>query len=106
MRVTMEVVVAEGTGRPPIGAPVVAEVRDTTLQDAGAVTLARAEASVAPTGPLAEVALEFDQVPGGDVTAFAHVDVNGDGRLSRGDWVNVASVPISGARVRVVVTPI
>ena len=105
MRVTIEVV-ADGAQRPPTGAVVVAEVRDTSLQDALATTLARGDAIVAAAGSLAEIGLNFEASAGADVTAFAHVDVDGDGRVSEGDWLSVTAVPVRAIRTRVAVVRI
>jgi uncharacterized lipoprotein YbaY len=93
MRVVIELS-ADGPERPPAGASVHVELRDTSYADAPAVTLASASGEATEAGePLASVALEVDEVPDG-TTVWAHVDVDGDGRVSPGDYITMASWPV------------
>lgn len=99
-------VVAEGEARPRQGAPIRVEVRDTSLADAPAETLATATTKVSGTGddPLATVELSVEGGPG-HRTVWALVDVDGDGRTSEGDFVTTRSYPVGpGDEVRVEVT--
>jgi uncharacterized lipoprotein YbaY len=85
---------AEGQERPPAGSPVRVELRDTSYADAPAVTLASGTAQVTDGDPFARVELEVDRVPDG-TTVWAHVDVDGDGRVSSGDFITMASWPVA-----------
>lgn len=104
MKVLVEIY-AEGTARPPAGAPVLVQVRDTSLQDAPAIVLGDARGAVTGDAPLASAEVRWRD-PATSPTVWAHVDVDGDGRVSRGDFVTVRShavPPGDGARVRVTV---
>jgi hypothetical protein len=95
-----------GPDRPPPGVAVRVEARDTSLQDAAAVIVGRATASVDPGEPrLASVEDTIDPMP--DMcTAWVHVDVDGDGRVSAGDYITMEAFPVpprDGAEVEVVV---
>lgn len=106
MPVVVVTVVAEGERRPPRGAPIRVEVRDTGLADAPAETLAVATAKVSGPGedPLATVELAVEAGPG-HRTVWALVDVDGDGRTSEGDFVTTRAYPVGpGDEVRVEVT--
>jgi hypothetical protein len=76
--------------RPEPGSRVVIELRDTSLEDAPAITMEAAEGVVAPgRGPLlATVELLPPRAP---LTVWAHVDADGDGRVSVGDLVTMES---------------
>jgi uncharacterized lipoprotein YbaY len=110
-------VVAEGPDRPPAGAPVRVEVRDTTLADTEAPLVAEQRAVVAgeQSSWLQNVEIEIRDEsidPRGRLTAFAHVDVDGDGALSAGDFITTRSFPVpvqeaaGEARLQVAVTRI
>jgi uncharacterized lipoprotein YbaY len=94
MKLRIELIV-EGPGRPPVGAPIRVQVRDTSLQDAPARVLAEHRVAVRKSGGqrIAQVTLNFG--PEGRPTVWAHVDVDGDGRVSRGDYVSTRSYPAS-----------
>lgn len=104
---TVEVYCDDPT-RPPAGAPVLVQVRDTSLQDAAAVVLARARGTVGAgrDDAIARVELEADwSAPSPEV--WVHVDADGDGRVSTGDYLTTQSHPVprgagpSTVRVRV-----
>ena len=96
MFVIVEVNVA-GDARPPEDAIVRVEIRDTALADARAVTLGTGHGRVRGRGSWLEtVEVEVDELPDGS-TAFAHVDVDDDGRVSSGDFLTVQSYPVPRA---------
>jgi hypothetical protein len=104
--VTVEVVV-EGPARPPAGVPVIVQVRDTAEQDAPAKVLGEARDTISGRqgAGLATVQVVIG-TRGAEPTVWAHVDVDGNGRVSRGDYVTVQSYPVpagSKPRVRVAV---
>jgi len=105
MKVVVEISVS-GAERPPAGAPVRVEVRDTSLADAPSVTMGGADGVVgeAAQGPLGVLEVELASLPRG-CTVWAHVDVDEDGRVSRGDFLTTAAFPVPpGERVTVPVT--
>ncbi len=85
----------EGDQRPPPGAPVIIEVRDTSVANAASRTLASATGEV--HGRLGDwlATVELD-VPGlaSQNTVWAHIDVNRDGRVSPGDFITTAAYPV------------
>jgi hypothetical protein len=92
-------VVVEGEDRPPAGAPLRLEVRDTTLADIEAPLVAETRAAVSgeESSRLQSVELEIPDAkidPRGRLTAFAHVDVDGDDALSPGDFITTQSYPV------------
>ncbi len=96
----------EGAERPPAGAPVVVRVEDTTYADAAAEVVAEARGRVSDGGEalLESLELPFASAGPGDYRVRAHVDVDDDGAVTRGDYVSTASYA-AGAdmSVRVVV---
>lgn len=80
----------------PPGASVVAEIRDTSYADALAVPLAATRTGVPQSGAIQNLATEFhvDLVPEG-ATVWVHVDADGDGRVSQGDFITMQSYPIA-----------
>jgi uncharacterized lipoprotein YbaY len=91
--ILVQVTVA-GSERPPEDAAVRVEVRDTSIADAPAVTLGSATGRVRGRGSWIEtVEVDVDDLPDG-CTVFAHVDVDGDGRLSAGDYLTTQSYPV------------
>ena len=98
MLIVVEVNTRE-TDPPPAGTPVHVEVRDTSLADAPAITLGRADGEVrGRDGWLETLELEVDEAPPG-TTVWVHVDADRDGRVSSGDFLTTASyeVPPGGA---------
>jgi hypothetical protein len=84
---------APGQARPPAGAPVVVQLRDTTFQDVAHPVLAEAHGHVAaePGERLAALELDLPAAAPTSITAWAHVDADDDGRVSRGDYVTTAA---------------
>lgn len=101
---------SEGATRPLPGSPVRVQVRDTGLADAPAVVVAEA-AGVVQEGQ--GDCLETINVSVGDLprhaTVWAHVDVDRDGRVSKGDYITMMSYPVPPGRevrMRVAVRPV
>ena len=91
-------VVAEGSERPPEGSPLVVRVLDTTYADAPAQLIAEVKTRV-PAGRGAFLqSVELLAVARGanEYTVRAHVDVDGDGEVSSGDYVSTAAYPVRG----------
>ena len=87
---------------PPVGAPVHVQVRDTALQDVPAHVLGDVSTLVSGSGDLL-ARVEVD-VPrrGAEPTIWAHIDVDRDGRVSRGDYITTGSYPLpSGSHPRI-----
>ncbi|MEX5217471.1 MAG: hypothetical protein AB7G68_10725 [Nitrospiraceae bacterium] len=101
---------SEGPTKPPTGSPVRVQVRDTGLADAPAVIVAEAN-GVVRTGQgdsLDTVDLTLGDVPR-HATVWAHVDVDRDGRVSKGDYISTMSYPVPSGlevRMRVAVRPV
>ena len=87
---------AEGNQRPPLGAPIRVEARDTSLADAPSETVGAADSEVrGQSGSwLDTVELEVPRLPS-QCTVWAHVDVDRDGRVSRGDFITTAAYPVA-----------
>ena len=87
-------VVAEGAERPPAGTSLVVQVLDTTYADAAAV-IAEASTEVGPDEgeQLQTVELPFSPTTQGDYRIRAHVDVDGDGAISLGDYITTHAYP-------------
>jgi hypothetical protein len=104
----MEVVVDvlyEAEDRPPAGAPIRVEVRDTTLQDVAATTLGRAAGQVRrTTGQRLDTVRVVIARVAPDTTIWAHVDVDRDGRVSKGDFVTMSSYPVRSGEAPLRVT--
>ena len=96
MVIVIEVSVA-GETRPPAGTPIRVEARDTSWADAPAETIASVEGLVRGEAGswLDTVEIEIERVPE-DCAIWAHIDVDGDGRVSPGDFVTTASHPVRG----------
>lgn len=79
---------------PADGTAVHVEVRDTSLADAPARTLAQGEG--ATRGGAAAVVLDVpdDLAADGTVTVWARVAVNGSAVTSVGDWITMQSYPL------------
>lgn len=98
MRIVIEVNTRE-SDPPETGTPVHVEVRDTSLADAPSVTLGRAEGEVrGRDGWLETLELEADEAPPG-TTVWVHVDADGDGRVSSGDFLTTASYEVPPGEV-------
>ena len=95
-------VVCRQPERPREGSPVRVEVRDTARADALAPLLAEARSEVGP-GASPELATVAVDVPAASLartsrpTVFVHVDVNGDGAISAGDYITTGSHPVAPA---------
>ena len=106
MHVTVEIDV-DGADRPPVGAPIRVEARDTSLQDVAATTLGVSEGQVRDIvgRSLDTVELTFERGSAPEITVWAHADADGDGRVSPGDYITMSSFVIPpGDDVRMVVT--
>jgi hypothetical protein len=110
-------VVAEGLERPPVGAPLRLEVRDTSLADVEAPLVAEKRAAVAGerSNWLQNVELEIPDAsvdPRSRLTAFVHVDVDRDDAMSPGDYITTRAYPVphdgtrTETRLQVAVAPI
>ncbi|MEO8577439.1 MAG: hypothetical protein ABI556_12085 [Gemmatimonadales bacterium] len=79
----------------PRGSPLLVELRDTSLADAPAVILKQVKSVLKRAGgePL-RVTMDTGSVPEG-TTAWVHLDVDRDGRVSAGDYITVESYPIA-----------
>jgi hypothetical protein len=90
---------SEGATRPVPGSPVRVQVRDTGIADAPAVVVAEASGVVrqGPGDCLDIVALSVGNIPR-HATIWVHVDVDRDGRVTKGDYVTTASYPIQPDR--------
>jgi len=100
MELTIEIVAAGESG-PPAGAPVIVQLRDAGLQDASSTTVAesRTESRACEAGEaLARAQLEVDDA-GGHPIVWVHVDVDGDGSVSKGDFITMQSYPVRGGGV-------
>ena len=101
MRLTVEVRVVREP-KPPTGAPVIVQVRDTRLQDAPATILAEARGSVtASQGTSLATVNIMVETAGSEPTVWVHIDVDRDGRVSKGDYVTTRSYAVpSGPQTR------
>lgn len=100
MTLQLTIVCAGGEPLPP-GAPLRVEIRDTSLADAPAIVLRRIDMAVAKAGRTRSVSIpiELTAVPDG-TTVRAHIDVDRDGRVSKGDLVSTESYPVTLAPVQ------
>jgi uncharacterized lipoprotein YbaY len=97
MILQLTIVSAGGEPLPP-GSPVRVELRDTSFADAPAVLAKRVERTVPKTGRTTSVSVPIDvaKVPEGS-TVWAHIDVDRDGRVSKGDLISVESYPVTSS---------
>ncbi len=93
MQLTIEVFAA-GDG-PPAGASVIVHVRDAGLADASSTTIAEARGKWREGTTPARVQLDVDDVRD-SLIVWAHVDVDGDGAVSKGDYITMQSYPLRG----------
>ena len=86
----------EGEERPPEGAPVHVEVRDTTYVDTIAPLVAEMSGAVEFDLGTRLGAVQVDVPPDApsELTIFAHVDVDGDGGVSTGDFITTQAYPL------------
>ena len=102
MRLYLTVVSTEAL---PPGTPLRVEVRDTSQADAAAVRVASHTTKVPAAGGPVTVSFNLERVPDGS-TVWAHADVDGDGRVSSGDFITMESYPVqrSGAEQRTTIS--
>jgi uncharacterized lipoprotein YbaY len=94
----LQLTITSASGDPlPPGSPLRVEVRDTSLADAPAVLVRRVDVTVA-AGQVTSVLVpvEPSDLPDGS-SVWAHVDVDRDGRVSRGDFLSMESYPVTAA---------
>ena len=105
MTLTVEIQ-PEGATRPAQGSPITVQLRDTSLADAPAIVVAEATGVVRQGGEcLDTVDLTISSVPR-HATIWVHVDVDRDGRVTKGDYITTASYPLQtrqGSPMRVIV---
>jgi hypothetical protein len=101
------VVVRAPDGRPPARGCLTVWVEDVARADARAHTLGRGVTPDAEVGgdPLAFAVRGAAFPPGARPAVRAHLDLDGDGRVSAGDWVTTEHVP-AGSDVRLVLHPV
>ena len=95
----LQLTITSATGNPlPPGSPLRVEVRDTSLADAPAVLVRRVDVTVAAAGTVTSVLVPVEpaDLPDG-ASVWAHVDVDRDGRVSRGDFLSMESYPVTAA---------
>ena len=97
--VTLQLTIVSGSDEPlPPGSRLRVELRDTSFADAPAVVVKKIDKTVKKTGRTTSVSVSMDVGSVGDgFTAWAHIDVDGDGRVSRGDLISVESYPVTPA---------
>jgi len=97
MLIDVNIINSSGEAFPP-GCPLKVELRDTSMQDVPAIVVKQAHTSVPKEGrtTAVPVTLEVARVPDG-TTLWAHIDVDRDGGVSKGDFVTVESYPITSA---------
>jgi hypothetical protein len=102
MELTIEIV-ARGEA-PPAGSAVRVEIRDAGLQDAGAATVAEAGTRTRHCEegePFAAATVELPANRGSNAIVWVHVDVDGSGDVTVGDYITMQSYPARGDRMRV-----
>jgi uncharacterized lipoprotein YbaY len=89
----------------PPGTPLRVEIRDTSQADAAAVIVASQTTRVPASGDAITVSIALERVPDGS-TVWAHADLDGDGRVSAGDFITMESYPVkrSGSEQRTTIT--
>ena len=97
MLIEVNITSSSGEAFPP-GSPLKVELRDTSMQDVAAIVVKQVHTSVpkADRTTSVPVTLEVATVPDG-TTLWAHIDVDRDGRVSKGDFVTVESYPVTRA---------
>ncbi len=109
MIVIADVELESSAERPAVGAPVIVEVRDTSLADDDSVTLAttltRVEGRSSGWVATVELDVDDDTVPaGGDLTVWARIAATSTPEVTRGDWITVRAIPIDPSRAEQRVT--
>lgn len=103
MRVRVEILTAGGDP-PPAGSAVLVRVVDTALQDAPSTVMAETSGSVqqaAAGAPVAIAELDVPDQQGARPTIYVHIDVDGDGKVSAGDFITMQSYPCRGGQMQV-----
>ncbi|HYH09563.1 MAG TPA: hypothetical protein VEK11_21120 [Thermoanaerobaculia bacterium] len=90
MQLTVEIAAA---GAPPEGAAVVVQVRDAAVADEASVLLGEARATWSGVVARVQVDAELTGAP----IVFVHVDCDGDGEISKGDYITMQSYPVGTA---------
>lgn len=92
--------------RPPANAPVIVQVQDTSLADAPARVLGEGRGSIGASDDAALATVDVDVTATADrMTVWVHVDVDQDGRVSKGDFITMQSHSVpAGAHPSVTVT--
>jgi len=95
MKLQLTIVASGGEPLPP-DRPVIVEIRDTSLEDVPAILLQQVNIVVPKAGRTIAlpVTIELTAVPDG-TTVWVHIDVDRDGRVSKGDYVTVESYPVA-----------
>lgn len=93
----------DGPDRPAVGAPIRVEARDTSYEDAPAEVVGSASGQVRGQlgGWLETVEVTIDRRPDSCVV-WVHIDVDGDGRVSPGDFITMVAYPIPAVAEAVV----
>jgi uncharacterized lipoprotein YbaY len=78
----------------PQGGSLRIEVRDASWADAPARVLHRLETQVPLHASLFPVELRLDTLPA-DAIVWVHLDADGDGRVSAGDYITTQSYPLT-----------
>lgn len=93
MSIWLDIASMDGAELPQGGALRI-EVRDASWADAPARVLHRLETRVPLHASLFPVELRLDTVPA-DAIVWVHLDADGDGRVSAGDYITTQSYPLT-----------
>jgi uncharacterized lipoprotein YbaY len=95
---TLQLTIVSPADPLPPGSPLRVELRDTSFADAAAVVVKKVETTVPKAKPTRSLAVSMDvtTIPDG-ASVWAHIDVDRDGRVSRGDWISTESYPVTAA---------
>lgn len=94
VKITVEITAQQS---PPTQSPVRVQLRDTSLADAPAVVLHEVSTRVQQTtGTVATATFDVADLPR-NTTIWAHIDVDGDGKVSKGDYITTRSYPVNPA---------
>jgi hypothetical protein len=101
MLLTVDVVVDDSVmpdQRPAPGSAAIVELRDISLVDDAAVTLARRATDIGPAGDRhivsAELAVDAGLDPRADLTVWVRVTETPHDDLAVGDWITMQTVPV------------